>query len=127
MFRKWTSLFVSLLGNQKENMTITEKIVDWAEDKNLTSFSTITKQLEKLDEEVHELNFAVHNLVKYPKEMDWDIDDFDDAVLELGDCLVVLTILAEQLGVTPAHCRERAWEKIKNRTGKTVDGKFVKD
>jgi NTP pyrophosphatase (non-canonical NTP hydrolase) len=47
--------------------------------------------------------------------------------MELGDCMVVLTILAAQLGVTTEQALEMAYNKIRHRTGKTINGQFVKD
>jgi hypothetical protein len=31
------------------------------------------------------------------------------------------------LGLDPTFCLSEAYEEIKNRTGKMVDGKFIKD
>jgi len=31
------------------------------------------------------------------------------------------------LGLTPSQCLEAAWNEIKDRTGKTVNGVFVKN
>ena len=45
----------------------------------------------------------------------------------IGDSFVTLIILAKQLGLEPAECLEAAWNEIKNRTGKTVNGVFVKN
>jgi len=45
----------------------------------------------------------------------------------IGDILVTIIILSHQLGYKPEECLEQAWKEIENRTGKTVDGVFVKD
>lgn len=46
--------------------------------------------------------------------------------LEFGDVIVTLIILSKQLGIDFEECLELAYLKIKNRKGKTIDGKFVK-
>ena len=45
----------------------------------------------------------------------------------IGDCVVVLTNLSEHLGVNIEQCIEQAYQEIKNRKGKMVNGTFVKD
>ena len=49
---------------------------------------------------------------------------FEDA---LGDMYVVQTNLAEQVKVPMEDCIQAAWDEIKNRKGKMVDGLFVKE
>lgn len=44
----------------------------------------------------------------------------------IGDCVVVLTILAMQTDMTLFECVDYAYNEIKERTGKMVDGVFVK-
>jgi NTP pyrophosphatase (non-canonical NTP hydrolase) len=45
----------------------------------------------------------------------------------IGDMLVVLTNIAYQLDDDMTSCYEHAWNQIKDRTGKTVDGVFIKE
>jgi NTP pyrophosphatase (non-canonical NTP hydrolase) len=45
----------------------------------------------------------------------------------IGDSFVTLIILAKQLGLDPADCLEAAWNEIKDRRGKTINGVFVKN
>ena len=45
----------------------------------------------------------------------------------IGDTLVTVIILAKQLGLNPTECLESAWNEIKDRKGKTVDGTFIKE
>ena len=45
----------------------------------------------------------------------------------IGDMVVVLTNLAELLGLTIEECVESAYEVISKRTGKMKNGTFVKD
>lgn len=44
----------------------------------------------------------------------------------IGDILVVLTIYCQQKGWSIAECFELAYNEIKNRKGKMVNGSFVK-
>ena len=50
-----------------------------------------------------------------------------DAIDGIGDCVVVLTNLAELLGVSIEDCIEHAYHEIKDRTGKMDNGTFKKD
>ena len=44
----------------------------------------------------------------------------------IGDCVVVLTILAKQCDTSLVDCIDAAWDEIKDRTGKLEDGLFKK-
>jgi NTP pyrophosphatase (non-canonical NTP hydrolase) len=45
----------------------------------------------------------------------------------IGDVVVTLIILAMQNGTDLKSCLAAAWDEIKDRKGKTVNGVFVKD
>ena len=45
----------------------------------------------------------------------------------LGDSFVTLIILCYQLGLEPKECLESAWNEIKDRKGKTVNGTFIRE
>ena len=47
-------------------------------------------------------------------------------LLEMGDIFVTLIVLCRQIGIEPTKCLDMAYEKIKGRTGKTVNGIFIK-
>ncbi|SDY29939.1 Lar family restriction alleviation protein [Eubacterium barkeri] len=50
-----------------------------------------------------------------------------DAVKDaIGDTMVTLIILAQQMGLTLEECLQVAWDEIKDRTGEMRDGVFVK-
>lgn len=88
----------------------------WAHDRNLIKGSTSKAQLCKLMEEVGELAVSLNkNLGK---------DNLTDAI---GDCMVVLTILATQNDTSIRECLLHAWLQIKDRKGKMVDGVFIKE
>ena len=90
-------------------------ILEWAEPKGLLNPDFAPKQFIKLVEEVGELANAI---LKGNKA---------EQVDALGDIQVVLNILSEQLGFDLDECLKSAYEEIKNRTGKTINGTFIKD
>jgi NTP pyrophosphatase (non-canonical NTP hydrolase) len=100
-----------------------EKIVQWGYDRKIIQNSTPEAQFEKLMEEVLELHAAI---------LSDDTGEIEDAI---GDCVVVLTMIAEikfEYGrnIYPAilDCVDKAYHEIKDRTGHLApDGKFVKD
>ena len=96
-----------------------DRIKQWASDRNLIEGSTPWKQLVKLEEECEELAQSIKNCrgIRY-------MVDIKDAI---GDIQVVLAVICAQLGIDIDECREIAWNEIKDRKGKMVDGVFVKD
>jgi len=53
-----------------------------------------------------------------------DNEEFVDAI---GDMVVVLTNLAHLGGVSIEHCIDSAYKEIKGRSGKMINGTFVKN
>lgn len=96
-------------------MTIHDKIIKWAKEKNLIHPDNAKTQLLKSFEEMGELAEGI---------LKDDIDLITDAI---GDVMVTLIILAKIKGTNIDTCLHYAWHQIKDRTGKTVDGTFVKD
>ena len=92
-----------------------ELIREWADERGLYEHGDIKTQALKLVEEVGETCRAV-------------LKDDDHAAIDgIGDCVVVLTNLAELLGVSIEDCIEQAYNEIKDRTGKMDNGTFKKD
>ena len=93
------------------------RIKQWAVsgDRNLIEGSTPRNQMDQLNEECGEL---------YEGLLENNTDDTKDAI---GDIQVVLCVMCHQLGLDIDECREIAYEKIKDRKGKMVDGVFVKE
>ena len=54
-------------------------------------------------------------------------EDYEEITDGIGDCIVVLTNLAELHGVSIEECIEKAYNEIKNRKGKMDNGTFKKD
>ena len=46
---------------------------------------------------------------------------------DIGDCIVVLINIAERNGYSITECLDVAYNDIKDRKGKMVDGIFVKE
>lgn len=96
-------------------MSTFEKIRDWARDRNLIKGSNPQAQMLKMTEEVGELAHAVAR----GKQA--------EAIDAIGDCVVVLTILGEQLGINIEDAIDAAYEVIKDRKGRMENGVFVKN
>lgn len=92
--------------------TLVPSIEAWAEARGITSPQS---QLLKFFEEGGELASA---LLKNKEEEEKDA---------VGDVLVTLIIYCKLRNINLAECLSLAWEQIKNRTGKTQGGIFVKD
>jgi len=93
---------------------LTVRIEEWATDRNLHTAEP-TKQMLKLMEEMGEL---AQGMAKNKP------DQIADSI---GDLYVVLTILSMQLGLNIGDCIAAAYDEIKDRKGKMVDGVFIKD
>ena len=92
-----------------------ELIRVWADERGLYDKGDPKTQALKLVEEVGETCRAIL------KGNDME------AIDGIGDCVVVLTNLAELLGESIEGCIEQAYFEIKDRTGKMENGTFKKD
>lgn len=90
-----------------------DNILQWAEERNLIKGSTSKDQFCKLMQETGELS---DNLCKQNSISD-----------DIGDCMVVLTIIAAQQNLSIEECLDQAWNDIKDRKGTMVDGIFIKE
>jgi Holliday junction resolvase RusA-like endonuclease/NTP pyrophosphatase (non-canonical NTP hydrolase) len=110
-----------------ETRTWDDRVRKWAADRNLIDGSNPRQQFGKLTEEVNELSEAIHEMEidnLGPCGSDSGYCAMQDAI---GDIAVVLQVIASQIGTTLTECQELAWQEIKDRRGKMVDGVFVKD
>jgi len=90
-------------------------IREWADERGLYENGDAKTQALKLVEEVGEIARAVLK------------DDTDEIIDGIGDAVVVLTNLAELIGMPIEACIDEAYDVISKRTGKMVNGTFVKD
>ena len=99
---------------------VENKVVDWGYDKGILHAGPSTKQrrlkqYQKTEEEVDELFTAITT------------DNREEAIDAIGDILVTL-IMQTRLWKTDLYeCLNEAYEVINKRTGRMVDGIFVKD
>jgi NTP pyrophosphatase (non-canonical NTP hydrolase) len=89
-------------------------IREWARQRGLYDSGDTKTQALKLVEEVGETCRAILK------------EDHDGITDGIGDAVVVLTNLAELHGVRIEHCIAMAYDEISSRTGKMVNGTFVK-
>jgi NTP pyrophosphatase (non-canonical NTP hydrolase) len=92
-----------------------ENIAIWAQEKGISAPENAPKQVLKVVEELGELCGSIAK--------DKRIEELD----AFGDVLVTIIILAEQRQVDLVLALQEAYGVIKDRTGKTVNGVFVKD
>jgi len=98
-----------------ERIEIFNKIRYWAKTRGLFDEGDTKTQYIKLQEEAGELAKA---LLK---------DDELEVIDAIGDMVVVLTNLAHIQGVSIERCIACAYDVINKRTGKMINGTFVKD
>lgn len=94
--------------------TLKSLVEQWFVDRDLDKRDG-SGQLEKLQEEVNELKQAYIEVNR------------DEEIDAVGDILVVLIGYCLQRGLDIEECLSVAYNVIKNRTGKVVNGVFVKD
>lgn len=109
--------------------TLIRNVEQWANEKGIADYENWDKQFMKFQEEAFELykEMALHDARLKDKNIDIYIYDKEEMKLEMGDVLVTLIILAKQQDIELSECLRLAWNKIKNRRGKTIDGQFVKE
>lgn len=105
------------MNEQLEIEELIDAVQEWAFNKGLIYGSNANTQAQmcKVTEEVGETARAV---------LKCDIEGVKDGI---GDIMVTLIILAEQHRLGIEDCLNAAWNEIKNRKGKTVNGTFIKD
>lgn len=114
-----------------------DKVLIWADDKDLLHSVNAGKQFMKFIEEVFEFKTEFDNWVFF-REMCGFAEDKElmymegksltvNSKLEMGDIFITLIILCEQIGIDPVECLSMAYEKISKRKGRTINGCFVKE
>lgn len=107
-------LFSAYAENGRNADDVIADVALWGVEKNLTDPKA---QLNKVIEEVGEM---AHEITRNR----YDTDEMRDSI---GDTLVTIIILSYILGHDPIECLDGAYQVIKNRTGRTSNGTFVKD
>ncbi len=88
-------------------------VEQWSKDKGVDKADS-SKQFLKVTEEVGEVAAALARS---------DMHELKDGI---GDTIVTLIILAQQNGMTIEECLSQAYGVISKRSGKMVNGVFVK-
>jgi NTP pyrophosphatase (non-canonical NTP hydrolase) len=99
----------------KKPLKMFELIREWAQTRGLYDKGNSHTQYVKLQEEAGELAKALLN------------KDKPEVIDAIGDMVVVLTNLAHLQGVHIETCISEAYKVISKRTGKMINGTFVKD
>ena len=94
-------------------MQLVEKIAQWHRDRNLIDGSTDKDQYMKLIQEAGELSDSICK--------GKDIRD------DIGDMMVVLINIMTRNGLSIEECLQVAYDDIKDRKGKMINGVFVKE
>ena len=89
------------------------KVQQWAIDRNLVEGSDAKNQFHKLVQECGELSDSICK--------------GKDASDDIGDIVVVLIIMCQQLGLDIKECLAVAYDDIKDRKGIMRDGVFIKE
>jgi NTP pyrophosphatase (non-canonical NTP hydrolase) len=92
-----------------------DAIEDWALERGLIEQSTVEAQLLKLVEETAELIIAIRKRDRLATQ---------DSI---GDIQTVLAVICVKLDCYLSVCASAAYDEIKDRKGRMVDGQFVKE
>lgn len=95
-------------------MTVIDKIKQWVRDRNLQTGDP-ARQICKTVEELGELAKAINK------------NKLEEAKDGIGDTVVTLICISMQLGLDFNDCLEVAYNEIKDRKGKLINGIFVKE
>jgi NTP pyrophosphatase (non-canonical NTP hydrolase) len=90
-------------------------VIEWAANKGILEKATTAAQANKTMEECQELIDAIQD------------DNREEIADALGDILVTIIIQAKMQNMSLVECLEGAYNIIAKRTGKMVNGQFVKD
>lgn len=94
-------------------MELVNKIAQWHHDRNLIDGSTDKDQYMKLIQEAGELSDSICK--------GKDIRD------DIGDMMVVLINIMTRNNLSMEECLQVAYDDIKDRKGRMIDGIFVKE
>ncbi|WP_343092737.1 helix-turn-helix domain-containing protein [Streptococcus salivarius] len=110
-----------LLGYDTDNTfsDLITKINDWADDRNLKQVDPKIQWM-RITEEVGEIRDVLLKPTKFTEPQ----AALKDAI---GDTLVTIIVLTHQLDLDVTECLGLAYEEIKNRKGKMINGTFVKE
>jgi len=91
------------------------KIEEWGHDRNLIEGSDPKSQLLKTMAELGELADGINK------------NDMPEIIDGIGDVAVTLILICKQYDIDFDYCLFKAYDEIKDRKGKMINGTFVKD
>ncbi|AGO48584.1 MazG-like pyrophosphatase [Cellulophaga phage phi13:2] len=107
------------------------RVIQWAAVKGILAKATPLTQHSKTEEEVAELKEALYfknnDVVSYKNSKGKSVYTDEEVKDAIGDILVTLLIQCGLQDLDPLDCLESALDVIENRTGRMVNGQFVKD
>jgi hypothetical protein len=110
---------------------LNKRVIKWADKKGILKNATPLTQIEKTIEEVEETQLAImhqeigaESFINLKGDVKFVKEEIKDGI---GDTLVTLLIQCKMQNLNPLDCLETALNVIEKRTGKMLDGKFVKD
>ena len=107
------------------------KVLDWAKDKGIMDKATPLTQKKKTQEELDETREALFwdskHVFQYENKKGKLVNTKEEVADGYGDQLVTLIIGAHMNGLSLIDCLESAYNVISKRTGKMINGQFVKD
>lgn len=98
-----------------QHRKVVSDVEKWAKERGIDKPENASKQINKLIEELGELASANAK------------GNREKLIDSMGDMQVVMIILCMQVGINFDGSLMDAYDVIKNRTGKTINGVFVKD
>ena len=112
--------------NYKE---LEDLVIKWAKDRNIFANSNPIKQIGKTQEELEETLEALKKLesTSNPENELARYEAMVEVKDGIGDMIVTIILLSEMVGVKMESCLEAAYNEIKDRKGKMIDGLFVKE
>lgn len=110
---------------------LNKRVVKWAKEKGILEKATPLAQIDKTLEEVMETREAIfakqNEMISYTNSKGVLKSTNEEIKDGFGDQLVTILIGCKLQGLNPLKCLEESLDIIEKRTGKMVDGKFVKD
>jgi len=111
--------------------SLNNRVIKWANSKGLLDNATPLTQMSKTIEEIEETRDALlaqaNGMNRYFNSKE-ELKDTEEEILDgFGDVLVTILIGCKLQDIHPLDALQEALEIIEARTGKMVNGKFVKD
>lgn len=107
------------MKEQKTWEELIKLVKNWGQERHIDND---IMQFAKMNEEMGEI---AHELTR--SHIGKGITPNDEGKDAIGDTLVTLIIFSDIVGIDPREALECAWEAIKDRTGHTENGSFVKN